>query len=93
MKYIRPRRMPDGSLVYPKRGWEPPPSIMGYHRKSNDPKTVDAWVFIPDFDFCEYRIEEEIKREGCGCITYTYVCGCPQETRTSTACKTCILNE
>ncbi len=74
MQTLRPRKLADGSIMYPKRGWEPPPPIPGYTRKSHNPKSADAWVFIPDWNACKYRKELIVNREGCQCETMVYEC-------------------
>lgn len=74
MQTLRPRKLTDGSIMYPKRGWEPPPPIPGYIRKSHNPQSADAWVFIPVWNECKYRKEFIVKREGCQCETMVYEC-------------------
>jgi hypothetical protein len=97
MKYVRPRKMPDGSLAYPKRGWEPPPSIPGYKRKSSNPHSADAWIFLPVWQPCVYRDEIEVSRRACGCISYSYICIHPDDvcngcTVSADICNECKLN-
>ena len=94
MQILRPRKLIDGSIMYPKRGWEPPPPIPGYTRKSNDPRSADAWVFIPDWNSCEYRKEYIVQRKGCRCETLVYKC--QQESQiglqvNTDICETCKL--
>jgi len=96
MTYIRPRKLPNGIIVYPKRGWEPPPSIEGYTRQSNNPRRIGAWIFIPDWKHCKYREEHTVKRTNCGCETFVYSCNHPdfQGTQTTTAiCEGCKYHE
>lgn len=60
--------MPDGSLVYQKKGWEPPPEIEGYER---DPG--NAWVFRPLYPECETRSRvPQLKR--CGSYNVIMLC-------------------
>jgi hypothetical protein len=73
MAHGRPNKAVDGVLTYPQRGWEPPPEIAGYRRKSNNLKSPDAWTFIPILPPCEYRsIKEKIGQ--CGAISIKYFC-------------------
>lgn len=73
-KYARPRIFPDGTIVYPRLGWEPPPAIPGYIRKGNNPRSSDAWTFIPIWNKCPHRIEKVKKRENCQCLMIYHVC-------------------
>jgi len=69
----RPHRMSDGTLVYIKKGWEPPAVPEGYRRKSNNLKSPDAWILIPVLPPCETREStEEMGR--CGAIKIMYHC-------------------
>lgn len=70
---LRPRFMPDGVIVYPKRGWEPPPVPIGYRRKSENLKSVDAWIFIPTMPICLQRTHE-VEYGHCGACKITYYC-------------------
>lgn len=72
--YNKPHVLDSGILIYPKRGWEPPPPIEGYRRKSNDPRNSDAWIFIPEWAECPFRDKREVRKEGCRCMTYFHVC-------------------
>ena len=69
----RPHRMTDGTLVYIKKGWEPPAVPEGYRRKSNNFKNSDAWVLIPVLPPCETRITTE-EKGSCGAIKIMYHC-------------------
>lgn len=60
--------MPDGSLVYPKKGWEPPPEVEGYKR---DPG--NAWRFIPLWPDCVTRARM-LQMKRCGSYNVTMVC-------------------
>lgn len=96
MSYIRPRKLDDGTVIYPKRGWEPPPLIPGYVRKSNNPRSADAWIFIPTWNFCEYRKEFIVQRENCRCETLIH--RCQHKTQKdlkvdAVVCETCKINE
>lgn len=85
----RPRILSDGTLAYPKRGWEPPPVPAGYQRKSNDLRSPDAWVFIPTLPPCELRVRE-IQYTPCGAAKLTYLCTRDgQRARVVSACLEC----
>lgn len=70
----KPELLKDGTIVYEKEGWEPPPAPPGYRRKSEDPKSKDAWVLVPEQPFCIYVEFEKKKAEGCGCERYSLIC-------------------
>jgi hypothetical protein len=69
----RPTKATDGTLVYPKRGWEPPPVPAGYIRKTTDLKSADAWTFIPILPPCEDRTSET-ETGHCGAQAIKYSC-------------------
>jgi hypothetical protein len=71
--FDRPRIFADGTIAYPKRGWEPPPPIDGYHRKSTNTRSSDAWVFIPDWPPCKCRSIEYVEKP-CGAINVIAHC-------------------
>lgn len=77
-KYLTPRKLADGTVIYPKCGWEPPPSIEGYRRKSNNPRSIEAWMFVPEWVDCSFRAEETRRRESCRCLTLVNVCKHPK---------------
>lgn len=72
--YIRPRVHKDGTIVYPKKGWEPPPVPDGYERKTTNLKSSDAWTFVPKFANCKYRVLVEGKSMSCGCMAMILHC-------------------
>jgi hypothetical protein len=74
IKYNKPRVLANGMLAYPKRGWEPPPLIEGYKRKSDNPRSSDAWILIPIWSTCIFRKQVQVRKEGCHCITMYHVC-------------------
>ena len=84
----RPRETSDGELVYPKRGWEPPPVPDGYRRKSPDLRTSDAWVMIPILPECNVR-EPRIEYANCGAARYSYFCALRNATVTARQCLEC----
>jgi hypothetical protein len=74
MTISRPRIMRDGSLIYPKKGWEPPPVPDGFTRKTTNLRSSDAWVFLPKFKTCEHRVFKEGHKQSCGCISLLLHC-------------------
>ena len=72
MKFGRARIQSDGSIIYPKKGWEPPPPIGGYDR---DPG--NKWRFVPKWKKCMHRIRLVTTRE-CGAINIIMMCQCPK---------------
>ena len=69
----QPKLLKDGTLVYKRQGFEPPPPHNGYRRKSEDIRSDDAWVFVPIFLPCRYRTMVNGSRP-CGCIQINHVC-------------------
>lgn len=67
----RARIMSDGSVIYPKKGWEPPPPLHGYER---DPG--NAWRFIPLWPECKHRTQVT-RFKPCGAIDIVTRCMCP----------------
>jgi hypothetical protein len=86
---LRPRRLADGTVIYPMRGWEPPPAIPGYRRLSMDPKSPDAWAFAPELEPCEFRDERQVQRESCKCWTLVQYCTKAQQEVQTGYCTTC----
>lgn len=66
----RARVQPDGSIMYPKRGWEPPPPIEGYER---DPG--NKWKFLPLWPLCGFR-QRVMVTKPCGAVNVKMVCKC-----------------
>lgn len=64
----QPKLLADGSLVYPKTGWEPPPPHPGYKPKPDDP-----WTFIPTWPACSFR-EPSNRVKPCGCLDVRMIC-------------------
>ena len=69
----RPREMSDGSLVYIKRGWEPPSVPDGYRRKSENLHSSEAWVMLPILPECSRRWKKTTYSK-CGAARITYLC-------------------
>ncbi len=64
-----PEFLPDGSIVYKKIGWEPPPSIEGYVRDKDN-----KWTFHPLWPVCEKRVGRAFVRGSCGCVQVEMTC-------------------
>lgn len=70
-----PKVLEDGTLVYEQNGWEPPQDHEGYRRKSNDPRSPEAWMFVPTWNPCQHRkFVNGVKP--CGCLKINAVCTC-----------------
>lgn len=67
-KHGRPRSMSDGSIVFPRKGAEPPPDIDGFVR---DPG--DAWRFKKLWMSCPYRIQNQFLKS-CGSVGILSIC-------------------
>ncbi len=72
---------PDGTLVYNKEGWEPPPVPPGYHRKSEDLTSRDAWIFILDKPLCKHLVLHKIKSPACKCVRVIPACRFEEKLR------------
>lgn len=72
----QPELLQDGTIIYQKdvTDWEPPPAPPGYKRKSDDPKSKDAWILIPEQPFCIYVEFEKKAAASCGCERYNLIC-------------------
>lgn len=82
----RARVMPDKTIVYPKKGVEPPPDLDGYKR---DPG--NKWRFIPLWGACEYRYQNQFLK-ACGAIGILSICthpDGPKENKREVNLKTC----
>jgi hypothetical protein len=66
--FARGRFMADGSLVYPKKGFEPPPPVEGYERDKGN-----AWRFIPLWPDCQTRVRM-LKMKKCGAYNVIMAC-------------------
>lgn len=88
--------MTDGTLIYPKRG-TPPPIPEGYCRKSENLTSADAWIMVPIWKNCPFRIRESIHlNDDCRCVTFNYICGHPKsdyQYLTTLTCKSCTLRD
>lgn len=81
----RMRRLPDGTLQFQKKGWEPPPEPEGFKR---DPK--DAWHFLPVWPECDQRRQTTVIKQ-CGAIKLLTICNHPESryTRQEVSLGTC----
>lgn len=66
----RARIAPDGSISYPKKGFEPPPPVEGYERDKGNP-----WHFKPLWPDCKHRART-LQMKKCGAYDVIMVCGC-----------------
>lgn len=69
----QPVKLQNGTLIYPKTGWEPPSAPEGYARVSDDPKSPEAWIFVPLWPDCQDR-EMTNTVKSCGCLKITAMC-------------------
>jgi hypothetical protein len=86
MGNTRPRKLSDGSLIYPKRGAGPPDPPEGY-----EPSTDDPYVMYPKLEDCEAREVVLVERKCCGGNYYLWKCNLTSKTTTRTRCLTCVL--
>lgn len=56
----------DGTLIFAQTGWEPPPVVPGYQRKSSDLTSDDAWVLAPLEPICKHLELKVAERGSCG---------------------------
>jgi hypothetical protein len=83
----RPRILSDGTITYPKKGWEPPPVPEGYRRKGSNLRSSDAWVFIPVLQECPRR-SFHITYTICGAARLSYRCALHGDVKPP-QCKSC----
>lgn len=89
----RPRQQADGSILYQKKGIEPPPDLDGFKR---DPK--NHWRFLPMWSACKYRFQNQ-HMKACGAISILSICqhpDGPKENRQEVdfkICSTCPLSK
>lgn len=71
--FQQPKILRDGTMIYPKTGWEPPKCPDGYEPKSANPRDPNAWVFIPKWPKClDRKMINTV--ENCGCIQINSLC-------------------
>lgn len=64
----------DGTIIYQKEGWEPPPVPPGYRRQSDDLSSTDAWVLVRETPLCKHVVLHQAVEKSCGCTSVIYVC-------------------
>jgi len=69
-----PQMLDDGSIVYEKVGWEPPPVPRGYRRKSDDLTHQDAWILVREKPLCKHCKLVRIQRADCDCLKLIPTC-------------------
>lgn len=86
-----PMVTPNGTLIYVKEGWQPPPCPPGYKRQSNDLKHKDAWTLVPMKPLCKHieLVPKEIA--ACGCCRVIPTCTYQGRSLklTSETCQSC----
>jgi hypothetical protein len=91
--YKEPAIRSDGVLAYTKCNATPPSVPAGYVRASDDPKTDDYWVFLPQFPSCVDReMANTVQR--CGCVQINALCASDKSGRrnqpvTPLVCEAC----
>lgn len=65
--FDQPSISEDGTIRYPKTGWEPPKIPEGYKRGEDD------WTFVPLFQICPDRVLVN-QVAPCGCIKINAMC-------------------
>lgn len=84
---IRPRTLPDGSIVFPNRG-NPPNEVPGYVRDPND-----KFHFILDYEEeCKFR-KTRIYTMPCGKIGIEVKCEKLDKNATPFVCNSCLEGE
>ena len=78
--FQEPKVLPDGTMIYPKTGWEPPLCPEGYKRKNEDPRSEDAWVFVPVWPECSAR-KTVNTIQNCGCVKINSLCTSPESDK------------
>lgn len=66
--FAEPTLNADGSITYPKTGWEPPRCPKGFE------KTDDPWTFRPLWAPCADR-QLHARKLSCGCVELDGICG------------------
>lgn len=86
-----PTITPNGTLIYVKEGWQPPPCPPGYRRRSNDLKHKDAWILEPMKPPCKHidLVIGEVAACGCHRVIPTCVYQGRLMKLTSDTCQTC----
>lgn len=71
---LPPEIRDDGTIIYPKIGWEPPPVPPGYKRKSDDLSRDDAWTLVRIEPLCTFCKLVQTRRKNCGCLRVVPTC-------------------
>ena len=74
LRRIPPTITDDGTIIYQKEGWEPPPVPPGYRRQSEDLSSTDAWVLVRETPLCKHVVLHRVKKKSCGCTSVIFVC-------------------
>ena len=74
LKRIPPTITDDGTIIYQKEGWEPPPVPPGYQRQSEDLSSRDAWVLVRTTPLCKHVVLHQVKKKSCNCTSVIFVC-------------------
>jgi hypothetical protein len=66
----------DFTIIYlrDKEHWEPPPVLAGWGRKNRDTSSPEAWVHVPRFLPCIYRVIRREADKQCGKIDLRIKC-------------------
>ena len=70
-EFGKARRQPDGSVMYVKKGQEPPPDLDGFSRDPQNP-----WRFIPLWQACDWRYQTQYLKQ-CGALAVRTTCRNP----------------
>lgn len=73
--FAEPKLNADGSITYPKTGWEPPRVPKGFERSADD-----AWTMIPLWAPCADR-ELHARKLQCGCVEIDARCASTMSRR------------
>ncbi len=85
-----PRISPLGTLNYQRTNWEPPPTPPGYHRRSSDPTSDDAWILDPIDEVCKHLELVPAEIGSCGYQRVARRCSVIDSFVGSKTCKTCV---
>ena len=90
--FSRGRMLADGSVIYAKKGVEPPPDMDGFQR---DPG--NAWHFLPIWPSCTYRLQTTHLKQ-CGAIGVLSICRAEggeheRDKVTCAICESCLIRK
>lgn len=69
-----PEILDDGTIVYEKTGWEPPPVPPGYKRQSDNLQSPYAWILVRKEPLCKHCKLVRIHRGNCDCLRVIPTC-------------------